>query len=301
MLRHPRLNPLFLFISLLLSTVPRTAFAEKSQVWIRLRSPNFIVVTNGIEKQARTVAYQFETIRAVLRRFLGIKGSATDAPVTIIAAKDEATLKPLLPEAYQVKGATELAGIYVGGPEKNYVALRLDISLDRDASEPFETVYHEYVHYLMRRSISVMPLWLTEGIVEFYGNMSLESKYVLLGTPSDSNLIVLHQTQLLPLSTLFAVNASSPYYHENNKASIFYAESWVLTHYLMTTDWRDKTDQLKQFVGLLGEDKTPEDAAKHTIGDPQALEETLRGYIGRFSFTSDSTIFSNACDSRRKA
>jgi hypothetical protein len=48
----------------------------------------------------------------------------------------------------------------------------------------------------------------------------------------------LRQTQLLPLSALFAVDASSANYHENNKASIFYAESWLLTHYLMTRDWR---------------------------------------------------------------
>jgi tetratricopeptide (TPR) repeat protein len=285
MLQHPRLIRFCLIIVLLLSTVPRASFAEKPQVWIRVRSPNFIVVTNGSEKQARRVAYQFEMIRAVLCRFLNFQGPATDPPVIIIAARDEASFKPLLPEAYQAKGATQLGGIYVGGPEKNYVALRLDLSLDREASAPFETVYHEYVHYLMRRSISVIPLWLTEGLAEFYGNLRLETKYVLLGAPSALNLMVLRQTPLLPLNTLFAVNASSPYYHENNKASIFYAESWVLTHYLMTKDWRDKTDRLRQFVALLGENKSAEDAAKPTIGDPQALEEALRGYIGRFSFT----------------
>src|SRR5208282_2956367 len=98
--------------------------------------------------------------------------------------------------------------------------------------------------------------------------------------------MVLHQEPLLPLSTLFAVNASSPYYHENNKASIFYAESWVLTHYLMVKDWRDKTNHLNQFVALLGQGKSPEDAAKQTIGDPQALEEGLRGYIRMFAFTA---------------
>jgi tetratricopeptide (TPR) repeat protein len=97
--------------------------------------------------------------------------------------------------------------------------------------------------------------------------------------------MVLHQTPMLPLSTLFAVNASSPYYHENNKASIFYAESWVLTHYLMTEDWRNHTDRLKQFVELVGENKSPEDAAKRTIGDPKVLEETLQEYIRKFAFT----------------
>jgi len=269
MLKHLWLSRSCLIIILIFSAAPRAVFAEKPQAWIRLRSPNFIVVTNGNLKQARRVAYQFETIRSVLRRFLNTKGSASDPPVIIIAAKDEPAFKPLLPEAYLVKGATQLAGFYIGGPEKNYVALRLDVSLDQDASAPFETVYHEYVHYVMRRSSSVIPLWLAEGLAEFYGNLRLESKYVLLGTPSNENLTVLRQTPLLPLSTLFAVNASSPYYHENDKASIFYAESWVLTHYLMTKDWKDKAERLTQFVALLGQGKSPEDAAKSSIGDPK--------------------------------
>ena len=215
--------------SVLLLIAPTPALcAEKTQAWSRLRSPNFIVVTNASEKQARRVAYQFELIRAVLREFFGLRGAATDPPVIIIAAKDLASFKPFLPEGYESKGSAQLAGLYVGGPEKNYVALRLDVSLDREAIEPFEPVYHEYVHYLTRRSIAQLPLWLTEGLAEFYGNIRLDGKYVLVGAPSNSNLMVLRQSQLLPLGTLFAVNASSPYYHENNKVSIFYAESWAL-------------------------------------------------------------------------
>ena len=264
----------------------RAALAEKTQAWSRLRSPNFIVVTNASEKQARRVAYQFEMIRAVFRRFFNVQGSAPDPPVIIIAAKDEATLKPLLPENYQGKGSVHPSGLYLGGPEKNYVALRLDVSLNQEAYEAFEPMYHEYVHYLTRRWISQLPLWLTEGLAEFYGNTRLESKTICVGAPSSSNLIVLHQNQLLPLGTLFAVNASSPYYHENNKASIFYAESWALTHYLMTRDWRENTNRLSQFVVLMGQNATPEDAAKRTIGDPETLEGALRRYIGSFTFTA---------------
>ncbi len=277
--------------SVLLLIAPTPALcAEKTQAWSRLRSPNFIVVTNASEKQARRVAYQFELIRAVLREFFGLRGAATDPPVIIIAAKDLASFKPFLPEGYESKGSAQLAGLYVGGPEKNYVALRLDVSLDREAIEPFEPVYHEYVHYLTRRSIAQLPLWLTEGLAEFYGNIRLDGKYVLVGAPSNSNLMVLRQSQLLPLGTLFAVNASSPYYHENNKVSIFYAESWALTHYLMVQDWRGKTNRLTQFVALLGQNVTPEEAAKRTIGDPRVLEKALVQYIGGHSFLTDRIL-----------
>jgi tetratricopeptide (TPR) repeat protein len=178
------------------------------------------------------------------------------------------------------------AGFYQSGPEKNYVALRLDVSLNQEAYEPFEPVYHEYVHYLMRRLISQIPLWLTEGLAEFYGNTRLESKTVFVGAPSGTNLMILQQKQLVPLSVLFAVDATSPYYHEDNKASIFYAESWALTHYLMTRDWRDKTHRLNDFVALLGKNVAPDEAAKRTIGDPQQLDVVLAAYVRQLAFTA---------------
>jgi len=60
-------------------------------------------------------------------------------------------------------------GMYVGGTDANYIALRLDVSLNQETYEPFEPVYHEYVHYLTRRLIASLPLWMVEGLAEFYG------------------------------------------------------------------------------------------------------------------------------------
>ncbi len=265
----------------------RVALASKSQQWIELRSPNFIVVTNSNESQAMRVAYQFETIRAVFREFFRIN-AAKDERVTILAAKDEDTLKTLLPDYWARKGSVHPAGIYLGSPEKNYIALRLDVSLNVDADEPFGPVYHEYVHYLTRRLMSQLPLWLVEGLAEFYGNTRISKKTAFVGAPSGSNLAILKNNRLLPLATLFAVNASSPHYHEDGKSSILYAQSWALTHYLVTRDWREKSNRFYQFVTLLGENVEPEKAAWRTIGDPAVIEKELNAYVRQYAFTASS-------------
>jgi tetratricopeptide (TPR) repeat protein len=252
---------------------------------VEVRSPNFLVFTNANEKEGRRVAYQFEMIRAVFRQFFKLQGSATDQPVIIIAARDEETLKTLLPEYWVRKGSMHPAGFYLGSAEKNYVALRLDANMEQEGYEQYETIYHEYVHYLTRRMLSQLPLWMVEGLAEFYGNTRLEGKQVKVGAPSRSNIMVLRREQPLPLSTLFAVNASSPYYHEENKASIFYAESWALTHYLITRDWRENTHRVSDFLALLGKNVPQEEAARRTLGDPKVLERELMLYIGHFSFT----------------
>jgi len=274
-----------LVVFLLATAAGRSSFAGKSETWTQVQSPDFIVLTNANEKEGRRVAFQFEMIRAVFRQLFNIPGSAKDPPIIIIAVKNEDGLKPLLPEYWTRKGSLHPAGFYVGGPEKNYVALRLDVTMNAEGDQPFETVYHEYVHFLTRRMMSQLPLWMVEGLAEFYGNTRIESDRVFVGAPSTSNLYILHHTPPLSLSTLFAVNASSPYYHEENKVSIFYAESWVLTHYLITRDWRGGTHHFTEFANLLGQSVAPEEAARRTIGDPEQLQKELTEYIGRFSFT----------------
>ena len=279
-----RWNSFIRFAICLMLLIPAWTRAAKPSIWIKVHSPNFVVITDGNEKQARKVAYQFEMFRSVLRSFASAKGTETDPPVTIIAAKDEDSLKALEPEANLAKGAAHLTGLFLDGPEKKYVLLRMDASIDQDAAEPFETICHEYVHYFTRRLIPHLPLWLSEGLAEFYGNTRFEGKYALVGTASTINLEILQTNPILPLSTLYAVDASSPYYHEENKTSVFYAESWALTHYLMTRDWNQKTDQVRQFVLLLQKDVPMEEAARRTLGDPRAIEDALEAYVRKPAF-----------------
>ncbi len=261
------------------------SFAANPQTWVEIRSPHFVVISNAREHEARRVAEQFETIRAVYQEYLK-NVSTNDQPIIIIAAKDEDTLKPLLAESFTKKGAVHPAGIYLTGADKSYVGLRLDASLNSTLYEPYKPIYHEYFHYLTRGLIPKLPLWMVEGLAEFYGTIRFESNDVVLGAASTSNVMILRQTKRLPISTLFEVNASSPYYNEQNKVSIFYAESWALTHYLTSRDWREKTHRLNDFFKLLQQNIPQMEAARRTIGDPEVLEKSLDEYVLKFSFTA---------------
>ncbi len=69
--------------------------------------------------------------------------------------------------------------------------------------------------------------------------------------------MLLRQEHLLPLATLFTVDYNSPYYHEENKGSIFYAESWALTHYLEVKDTRENTHRLTDYAKLVSQKVDP--------------------------------------------
>jgi hypothetical protein len=113
-------------------------------------------------------------------------------------------------------------------PEKNYVL----ILLNAPGEHPYAPIYHEYAHFVQSRTGEWMPLWLTEGWAEFYQTAEILDTEVLIGKLDAPTWQFLERNALLPLSTLFTVDMHSPYYHEEDKGSMFYAESWALTHYL---------------------------------------------------------------------
>ncbi len=253
------------------------AGAEKPQTWIEVRSPHFLVVSDAKEKQARRVAKQFELIRAVFQKSFPRTRVDPVGPVTVLAAKDERSLKALLPAFWEEKGHLQPAGIFVKGPEKNYVALRVDVS----SADAYHTIYHEYAHMLLSLNIPWLPTWLDEGIAEVYGNSHIGEKEVELGRPSSDHVALLRRSNLLPLDVLFAVDQSSPHYNEAHKASIFYAQSWALTHLLMFGDRMQHNQKLVEFAGLLGKGVEQQEALRRTLGDLKALDRQLEAYVRR--------------------
>ena len=64
---------------------------------------------------------------------------------------------------------------------------------------------------------------------------------------------------MIPLPELLAVNQSSPLYNEGDRRSIFYAESWALTHYLLTERPNGGAEVNKYVTAVAG--GVPADAA----------------------------------------
>jgi tetratricopeptide (TPR) repeat protein len=124
-----------------------------------------------------------------------------------------------------------------------------------------------------------MPLWMNEGLAEFYQNTDIHEKDALLGEPSAEDILWLRQNRLLSLPTLFTVDHSSPYYHEENKGSIFYAESWALKHYLEMDDLTHKTHHMSDYLTLLSQQVDPVTAATKAFGDLKHLQDELEKYI----------------------
>ncbi len=104
-----------------------TEAARKPQKWLEVSSPHFVVFSNADEKRARRVALEFEQIRAVFKKALPQARVDPSIPIIIMAVQDEESLAELLPEFWEEKARRRPSGIFRRGPDKHYVALRVNL------------------------------------------------------------------------------------------------------------------------------------------------------------------------------
>ena len=175
------------------------------------------------------------------------------------------------------------AGVFLSGPERHYVALRLDIQ----GPIPYRTLYHEYFHLLQRINHPRVPLWLSEGLAEFYAHTRISEEGIALGLPSQAHVSRLRSEKMLPLKTLFRVDRGSEHYNEAEKASIFYSQAWALTHYLMTAGrGEDSRRPIDELLGLLQQGVRRDQAVQMALGP-------LPGWRGAWLSTLPGTSFAS--------
>jgi tetratricopeptide (TPR) repeat protein len=137
---------------------------------------------------------------------------------------------------------------------------------------------------MLRKADNWLPLWLNEGLAQFYENTDIDDKTAWLGQTNPHVLRYLKRNDMLPLGTLFAVDARSPNYHDEDKGSIFYAESWALTHYLIVSDRVQGTHRMHDYCEALAQGEDAVTAAQQAFGDLGKLQAGLEDYVMQQKF-----------------
>jgi tetratricopeptide (TPR) repeat protein len=246
--------------------------------WVEVRSQHFFVASNAGEAGARDVARDFEEIRALFHSTFPELRVDSAQPIVILATRDEATMRVITPDDFGGPEHVQPVGVFHSDGEKDYVILRLD----GEGTTAFHTIYHEYTHALMHLNFSKLPLWLNEGVAEFFGNSKLGATEATTGTADRAHLWVLGKDEWLPLDTLFRVKEGSPYYNERNPASVFYAESWAVVHYLLLDPDARRGDLLRKFLLAWAADGDSLAAARAAFGDLGKFENALKAYVKKF-------------------
>ena len=148
-----------------------------------------------------------------------------------------------------------------------------------------EVIFHVYHHLLFRHNDQLWPLWVREGMAEVYSTFQTDGHQAWIAAPIPHHLQTLHQRPLLQLSALFAVTPGSPEYNEADRQGVFYAQSWLLTHFLMSGDNMNDRARFGQFTTLLRQGQLPVTAFTNALQvSLAAVQKDLGRYLNQGVF-----------------
>ena len=249
------------------------------QRWFEARTAHFNIYSCGPTQEVARVGGRLEQFRDAYCLLAGVEAVASP-PIVVIAFPTHEALEPFLP-LYQGKPAN-LAAFFHRSSDENLIALYLS----GQGTSSLNSVYHEYTHLLLRHNTLFWPLWLDEGMADVYSTFETAGGHgVRIGKPQELYVRLLARQPLMPLRELFAVTNGSPEYNERDRQGIFYAESWLLTHYLMLGDNAVLKPRFGQLTALLRQGQLPEQAFTNALRITlPGMENLLRGYLERGRF-----------------
>jgi tetratricopeptide (TPR) repeat protein len=207
-------------------------FPSAESPWIRVRSERFDIVSNASEARTRELVADVETLAAALvdlsERFLPSRRRAT---VFIFERRRES--QPFFDLLFAQENATAI-GAYVrydGGGVMIIDGSRKSGPLRR--TDPgIRTAMHELMHDLLRQVDSAPPLWLEEGMAEYFSYAKVEGERVTAGEPIREHLELMKRRIPMSLAELFAVKPESA----DATSAQFYAQSWAAVNWLIGAD-----------------------------------------------------------------
>jgi len=255
------------------------AGALAQRPWFEVRTTHFHTYSCGPTQAVARLTARLEQFREAYSGLAGNEAVASP-PVVVMAFPNRALLQGFLP-LYQGKPAN-LAAFFARGSDENLIVLHLS------DSEPgaLGSIFHEYSHLLLRRNEQFWPMWLNEGMAEIYSTFEVTGNHsARIGLPLEGHLRVLAHEPLRPLAELLAVTRQSPQYNERERQGMFYAESWLLAHFLMLGDNPAHQAQFGLLTTFLRQGQSSISAFTNAFHTPLPVIETqLRRYLERGRF-----------------
>lgn len=273
--RLTRLAPILILLAALAAAAPaaaQTAGAPPpmSRDWKRLRTPNLTVVGNAAARDLRRVATEIERFRLGLGSFAPSMRLDSPLPTTVVVFSDDRAFTPFKPRS-RGRPIDTVLGYFSALPEQH----RIVMSGTGSRQITFYVIFHEYTHLLVNQNVKRVPLWLHEGLAEFYSTFagSEQDGRTIIGRPLEWRVAMLAATTPVPLARLTSPAALGELRRDPVTTAGFYATAWALTHYLMVGEGGTLRPKLLAFVqacetgqdaGLafkqvFGEDLTPLD------------------------------------------
>jgi tetratricopeptide (TPR) repeat protein len=183
-----------------------------------LATPHFAIFTTNRNNGGKDVLELLETARLFFES-TGWAPKHLKQPIDILAFGSDKEF-----DSYRINPGA--FAFYQPTREGDFVVMR---SLE---PEHYSVVVHEYTHYVVGHAGLTLPLWLNEGLADFYSTLECRKAQVVVGTPPLRRGDTLQRERWIDWATLAAVDQHSPYYRQPDKMLLFYAQSWAMVRML---------------------------------------------------------------------
>lgn len=250
-----------------------------SRDWKRFTAAGLDVVGNAREGDLKGAARHIASFRATLEILIpGLQLSAPQ-PTTLIVFRDHPSFTEFAPRDARGRRQLNVAGYFSDAADRNYLVL--PVFVDRRLT--YETAFHEYTHYVISRNFRGVPLWLNEGLAEFYSTFDLDDEgRAIVGRVPSSRVWTLSTERLRPLRALLLGESGSRGFGSTD-VDLFYAQSWLFVHFMTLSEGGKRQGQIVKYLELLTETKSAEAAAREAFGTTlEALDREMARYIEDF-------------------
>jgi Flp pilus assembly protein TadD len=265
--------------------------AEKEPQWIRVNSGHFSVLTDAGEKKGREVILRFEQMRSIFAQLLMKTRVNMPEPLEIIAFKSDKEYAQIAPMSQGQ--SISRPGFFLPGEDRNYIVLNLF------EDDSWRAISHDFAHLLLNYNYPPTPGWFDEGFAEYFSSLRLDDKRAQMGSDPELGLswqqdLVGNQREIrnpprsltdllnapvwLAMPDLFTMKHDVSGSQEGTHHTLFYAQSWIVMHYLLN---KNKLPETGKYFDLVQNQKLPVEQAIQQAYDLSTaqFEQAVKDYF----------------------
>jgi len=279
--------PLHRFTRILLTTTTLLtciAVHAAEPKWLQISSDHFLVITDGGQKKGHEVIARFEQMRTVFSQLLMRQKVRLSEPIEILATDSPTTYAQLVPGANG-----QIPGFFLRSQDRVFIVLNTGVQ------DSWRAIEHPFAHYLLDYNYPPTAPWFDEGFAEYFSSLYFTSKKIELGSDPElawpgqpiyseqgsglkslteilDSPVWLKSTDLLEMKNR-VVNG-----HEGTHRTLFYAQSWILFHYLLN---QNKLADVGTYFDLVENQRVPIAQAVHQAFGvtPADLDQQVKDYF----------------------
>jgi hypothetical protein len=237
--------------------------------WHAAESGRTRIVGDLAPEQLQKLAGELARFDAIFAKLAGWPEGASTAPLTVYLLRNREI-------ALRFGLGRGTLGWALGSLEGSFITVLISSAAHEDRS----TLFHEYTHVLLATNQRApLPRWYNEGLATYFSTVSERDGAVIVGAaPATLAARVTHRGAL-PLDRLFAVSTSGMRWEE---VGDFYATSWALSHYLLSSPSGRR--ELSAFVQQIARGVPGEEAQRAAFGrSVEKLGDELSVHVSHLS------------------